>query len=78
MSTQIERHTDNLPEWKTQEVEEVKEWLSNHVSIGVCDVSGIPSRQFQQMRARLRGQVAIKVRRNTLVKLAAEGVKGLE
>ena len=78
MSTQVERHTDNLPEWKTQEVEEVKEWLSNHVSIGVCDVSGIPSRQFQQMRASLRGQVAIKVSRNTLVKLAAEGVKGLE
>ena len=44
MSTQIERHTDNLPEWKTQEVEEIKEWLSGHMSIGVCDVSGIPSR----------------------------------
>ena len=78
MSTQVERHTDNLPEWKTREVEEIREWLSSHTSIGICDVSGIPSRQFQQMRASLRGEVEIKVSRNTLVRLAAENVEGVE
>ena len=78
MSTQVERRTDNLPEWKTREVKEIKEWLSSHASIGICDVSGIPSRQFQQMRASLRGEVEIKVSRNTLVKLAAQNVEGIE
>tara|TARA_A100001037_G_C15111435_1_gene619187 strand:- start:3 stop:1028 length:1026 start_codon:yes stop_codon:yes gene_type:complete len=78
MSIQTKRQTETIPEWKTQEVEEIKKWISNHSSVGICDVTGIPSRQFQQMRASLRGDVSIKVSRNTLVKRAVENVDGLD
>ena len=40
--------------------------------IGIVSVAGIPARQFQAMRRRLRDKAEIRVAKNTLVRLALE------
>ena len=78
MSTANNRGTESPPEWKIKEVEEFKGWIEGQKSVGICEVSGVPSRQFQLIRSGLRGEVSIKVSRNTLVKRAVSEVKELE
>lgn len=78
MSTVNNKGTESTPEWKIKEVEEVREWIGGQRCVGICEVSGVPSRQFQLIRSALRGEVSIKVGRNTLVRRAFGEVKELE
>ena len=74
-----ERKTERLPEWKRAEVEQIAELLAAHESVGVVDITGIPSRQLQQMRADLHGTAVLRVSRNTLLGRALEDVdEGIE
>jgi len=68
MSTQ--RQTETIPEWKRREVEELADFLGAYDSIGVVDITGIPSRQLQEMRSDLHGTAALRVSRNTLLERA--------
>jgi len=74
-----ERKTEVIPEWKREEVEALTELVSEYESVGVVDVTGIASRQLQQMRADLHGTARLRMGRNTLVKRALDDVdEGLE
>ncbi|MFC6904291.1 50S ribosomal protein L10 [Halalkalicoccus tibetensis] len=75
MSTaESERKTQNLPEWKREEVDELVEMLESYTSVGVVNIAGIPSRQLQDMRRGLYGSAELRVSRNTLLTRALEDV----
>ncbi|MXR52021.1 50S ribosomal protein L10 [Halovenus sp. WSH3] len=71
MSTQ-ERKTETIPEWKQQEVDEIGDFLDRYDSVGVVDITGIPSRQLQDMRRDLHGSAELRVSRNTLLARSLE------
>ena len=73
MSTQ-ERKTETIPEWKRKEVENVAEFLERYESVGVVEITGIPSRQLQDMRRGLHGTAELRVSRNTLLQRALDDV----
>ncbi|MCH7659748.1 MAG: 50S ribosomal protein L10 [Euryarchaeota archaeon] len=74
-----ERKTENLPEWKREEVGELVDFLDSYSSVGIVSVAGIPSRQLQNMRRDLYGSAELRVSRNTLLTRALEDVNdGLE
>ncbi|PSQ35836.1 50S ribosomal protein L10, partial [Halobacteriales archaeon SW_12_69_24] len=79
MSAESDRTTGTIPEWKREEVDEIVEFLQRYDSVGVVDVTGIPSRQLQDMRRELHGTAALRISRNTLIALALEEIEeGLE
>ena len=79
MSAEAERKTETIPEWKREETDELVRFLEGYESIGVVDITGIPSRQLQDMRRELYGTAALRVSRNTLIERAlAEVDDGLE
>ncbi|MFB6072721.1 MAG: 50S ribosomal protein L10 [Halobacterium sp.] len=74
-----ERTTEHVPEWKQEEVDELVELLEKYDSVGVVNVTGIPSKQLQDMRRGLHGQAVLRMSRNTLLVRALEEVDdGLE
>ncbi len=79
MSTATERKTENLPDWKREEVDELVDILETYASVGVVNIAGIPSRQLQDMRRDLYGSAELRVSRNTLLTRALdEADDGLE
>ncbi len=70
MSTQ--RQTETIPEWKQREVDELTDFIGEYDSVGIVDITGIPSRQLQEMRRDLHGTAALRVSRNTLLVRALE------
>jgi len=78
MSTQ-ERKTETIPQWKREEVDALVDFLGRYDSVGVVDITGIPSRQLQEMRRDLHGSAELRISRNTLLERALEDVDdGLE
>ncbi|GAA0286845.1 50S ribosomal protein L10 [Halobacterium noricense] len=74
-----ERTTETVPEWKREEVDELVDLLEKYDSVGVVSVTGIPSKQLQDMRRGLHGSAALRMSRNTLLVRALEEVDdGLE
>jgi large subunit ribosomal protein L10 len=69
-----------VAKWKLKEIEELTEKVSKSKVIGLVSIGGIPSRQFQVMRKRLRGTADLRVGRNSLIKRSFEkaGVKNLD
>jgi len=79
MSAEAERKTETIPQWKREETDAIVEFLERYSSIGVVDITGIPSKQLQDMRRELHGTAALRVSRNTLIERAlAEVDDGLE
>ncbi len=74
MST--ERKTETIPEWKRQEVADVTDFLDRYDSVGVVAITGIPSRQLQDMRRNLHGSAELRVSRNTLLARALDATEG--
>jgi large subunit ribosomal protein L10 len=72
MSAEGERKTETIPEWKREEVDAVVDFLDSYDSVGVVDITGIPSRQLQDMRRDLYGTAELRVSRNTLLERALE------
>lgn len=73
------RRTETIPPWKEAEVEAIREFLESYASVGIVDVTGIPSRQLQDMRRELHGTAQLRISRNTLVIRALDAVgEGLE
>jgi len=74
-----ERKTETIPQWKQEEVADIVEMIESYDSVGIVDITGIPSRQLQDMRRDLYGTAELRVSRNTLVERALEAVgEGLE
>jgi large subunit ribosomal protein L10 len=79
MSAESERTTEHIPEWKREEVAALVDLLEAYDSVGVVNVTGIPSRQLQEMRRGLHGTAVLRMSRNTLLERALEQVDdGLE
>jgi large subunit ribosomal protein L10 len=73
------RRTEQIPQWKQDEVAEVVEFIESYDSVGVVGVAGIPSRQMQAMRRDLHGTAEVRMSRNTLLVRALEEVdEGVE
>ncbi|WP_247000401.1 50S ribosomal protein L10 [Halosolutus gelatinilyticus] len=72
MSAEAERKTENLPQWKKEEVGELADLIDDYESIGVVGIAGIPSKQLQDMRRGLHGTAELRVSRNTLQVRALE------
>ena len=66
------RHTAHIPEWKVKDVEELIEMISKSRVVGVVGVREIPAVNLQQMRGSLRGNVEIRMVRNTIARRALE------
>ncbi|PSQ44969.1 50S ribosomal protein L10, partial [Halobacteriales archaeon SW_7_68_16] len=67
-----ERKTETIPEWKRDEIDEIVDIVERHDSIGIVDVTAIPSRQLQAMRRDLHGRAQLRMSRNTLLIRALE------
>jgi len=76
MSTETERKTEHVPQWKQDEVDELVDIVGEYDSIGVVDITGIPSRQLQDMRRDLYPATQLRISRNTLLRRALEEVGG--
>ena len=79
MSAEATRQTENLPEWKRKEVESLEALIDDHENVGIVGITGIPSKQLQDMRRELYGTAVLRVSRNTLQEraLQAAGVEEL-
>ncbi|WEL17499.1 Ribosomal protein L10 [Halorhabdus sp. SVX81] len=79
MSAESERKTEHIPEWKREEIDDIVGMLERYDSVGIVDITGIPSQQLQDMRRNLYGTAELRVSRNTLVERALADVdNGLE
>ncbi len=58
--------------WKKDEVDRLAKILLDNPVVAVAEVSGIPAPQMQQMRASLRGSVAVVGSKNRLLAIAIE------
>ncbi|MFW5911839.1 MAG: 50S ribosomal protein L10 [Candidatus Hadarchaeota archaeon] len=58
--------------WKREKVNSLVEKFKEYPTVGILDISGIPAKQFQQIRDELRGDAEIKVSRKTLLKIAIQ------
>ncbi|MFP4000401.1 MAG: 50S ribosomal protein L10 [Thermoplasmata archaeon] len=67
--------SEDVPSWKKEEVNELTEMLKSSPVIGVVNIEGIPARQMQQMRAKLREFVTIRSSKNTFIEKAIEEAK---
>jgi len=72
----------NVASWKRDLVQELQENFEEYSAVGILDISGIPAKQFQQIRDLLRGKAEIKVSRKVLLRIGIEKVsedfEGLE
>lgn len=56
--------------WKEEEVKRLSGAIKKAKVVGLAGITGIPSRQFQQMRKSLRGKVDVRVTRNRIIRRA--------
>ncbi|MDD2755368.1 MAG: 50S ribosomal protein L10 [Methanothrix sp.] len=61
-----------MPEWKVKDVEELVEMIKKSRVVGIVGVREIPADNLQQMRGSLRGNVEIRMVRNTIARRALE------
>lgn len=62
-------------EEKIKKVEEILELIERYPTIGFLDLSGMPSKQFQEIKKNLRGKATIKVAKKSPIKFALEKSK---
>jgi large subunit ribosomal protein L10 len=72
MSSSDVRKTDTIPQWKQDEVDALVEFVDSYQSVGIVRVTGIPSKQLQNMRRDLHGKAAVRMSRNTLMSRALD------
>jgi large subunit ribosomal protein L10 len=70
MAEAAAHHSIHIPRWKKDEIEDIKNLITTHSSIGIVGVQGIPSNQLQLLRKNLRSIANIKMCRNTLIERA--------
>lgn len=58
--------------WKLKEIEKLTKGISDSKVVGLVDINGIPSKQFQIMRKNLAGKAEVRVSRNRLIKRSFE------
>lgn len=66
---------NEVAQWKTDEVKELERFIDEKKVVGIVDIEGLPSRQMQEIRKKLRGRADIKVSKSILIKIAVENLK---
>ncbi|MEA3255871.1 MAG: 50S ribosomal protein L10 [Candidatus Altiarchaeota archaeon] len=61
--------------WKIKEVENLAGQIKESKVVGLMNINGIPSKQFQEIRRGLRGKAELKVTKNSIIKRALEKKK---
>lgn len=69
-------YTAHLPQWKRDEVEQIKQYAGEYALVGLVDLYGIPAKQIQQMRRDIRGDAVLKMARNSLMEHAFSEMGG--
>lgn len=59
-----------VPEWKKQKVEEVKQFVKDKKVVGVFSLQNLPSSQFQSIRKQLRGKAELLVTKKIFMQRA--------
>jgi large subunit ribosomal protein L10 len=72
MSKGTTRGHAHVAPWKKEEVDRLAKILTDNPVVAIAEVSGIPAPQMQQMRASLRGQVAVVGSKNRLLAIAIQ------
>jgi large subunit ribosomal protein L10 len=67
MSREGVHYSIHIPQWKKDEVENIKKLITTYSSMGIVGVHGIPSNQLQLMRKNLRGLADVRMYRNNLL-----------
>ena len=67
-------HSHHIPQWKKDEIKEIIDSLHSHKVTGIVDVRGVPADALQKMRQSLRGNVTMKMIRNTLTTIAFDSL----
>ena len=69
-------YTAHLPQWKIDEISNIKKLASEFKLVGLVDMYGIPARQVQDIRRNLRGKAELIMTRNTLIEHAFGEMEG--
>ncbi|MEM0493114.1 MAG: 50S ribosomal protein L10 [Candidatus Thermoplasmatota archaeon] len=64
--------TAHIATWKTQEVQHLTSLLAGSKVVGIIDIKGIPAKQMQQMRKKLKDVARIHSSKNSLIKIALQ------
>jgi large subunit ribosomal protein L10 len=66
--------------WKKDEVSRFEKKIKSHKTVGVVSISSVPSKQFQSIKKKLKGQVEFSVSRSNIIKraLGKAGIKGMD
>ena len=59
-------HTEHIPQWKKDEIENIKELIQSHKVFGMVGIEGILATKIQKIRRDLKDVAVLKVSRNTL------------
>ena len=74
-------HAEHVPQWKQDEVDNIKKLIQSHKVFGMVGIEGIIATKIQKIRRDLKDVAVIKVSRNTLIERAlnqlGENVPGM-
>lgn len=65
-------HTEHIPQWKKDEIENIKELIQSHKVFGMVAIEGILATKIQKIRRDLKDVAVLKVSRNTLTERALD------
>ena len=68
--TEAVHHTRHIPQWKLDEVTEIKKLIDEHSVFGLVAIRGISSSQIQKIRGDTREDIRVKIARNNLLRRA--------
>jgi Ribosomal protein L10 len=68
--TEEVHHTEHVPQWKKDEIENIKELIQSHKVFGMVGIEGILATKIQKIRRDLKDVAVLKVSRNTLTERA--------
>lgn len=69
-------YTHHLPQWKKDEISEIKHLIQQFKLTGLVDMYGIPAQQVQDIRRNLKGKAELRMVRNTLIEHAFGEAEG--
>ena len=69
------KNQPRINEAKRSEVEKLKELLRKYSVIGIADLTSLPSRQLQAIRAKLKKELTIRNFKKRFVKIAISEIK---
>jgi len=64
--------TENIPQWKKDEIDIIKELIQSHKVFGMVGIEGILAAKIQKIRRDLKDVAVLKVSRNTLTRRALD------